>query len=240
MSTNFTDDDGQALVIGGVAYGDRSRIVKLLTRDKGLVALWVANARNSKALWHPMAMLQASDLTRKNNQGLWNCREVSRTRPQIQLRNSPERTAVAFFVAECLGLVLQEEARSEEAFDLAWGVGAFLEGSEEVSIIPVYFMANLVRVLGLMPPPPPTNSSGFHLENGEYVDGIDEGTNVLGAGTMGALVSIPGTNFDNLRAMNLTRAQRKDLALGAFRYIRSQLGLNRELKSYEVLEALFA
>jgi len=36
------------------------------------------------------------------------------------------------------------------------------------------------------------------------------------------------------------RARRKDLVLGAHRYVQAQLGKTRELKSYDVLEALFA
>ena len=78
------------------------------------------------------------------------------------------------------------------------------------------------------------------METGEYVWGLGEGKHVLDVPVIAAMVAIPGTKFDDLRAMNLTRIQRKELALGAFRYIRSQLGLHRELKSYEVLEVLFA
>ena len=49
------------LVVGGVTYGDRSRIVRLLTKEDGLVPLWVANATKHKALWHPMALLEMVD-----------------------------------------------------------------------------------------------------------------------------------------------------------------------------------
>ena len=232
--------DVNALVLGGVPYGDRSRIVRLLTEEHGVVALWVANARKDKGLWHPMAALQVAELTQKKGQGLWQGRGVHRAMPQLGLRNSPERTAVAFFVAECLALVLHEEGPAEEAFHLALDACMLVESAEDVSMIPVHFMAHLVQTLGLLPPVAPPSAKGFNVETGEYVWGLGEGKHVLDVPVIAAMVAIPGTKFDDLRAMNLTRVQRKELALGAFRYMRSQLGLHRELKSYEVLEALFA
>ena len=47
-------------------------------------------------------------------------------------------------------------------------------------------------------------------------------------------------DFGVLARHNWTRNQRKQLVLGAFKYVQAQLGRNRELKSYDVLEALFA
>ena len=54
----FPSSNAPAIVVGGVAYGDSSRVVRLLTQTHGLVPLWVANAAKQKALWHPMALLE--------------------------------------------------------------------------------------------------------------------------------------------------------------------------------------
>ena len=97
-----------AIVVGGVAYGDRSRVVRLLTQTHGLVPLWVANAAKQKALWHPMALLEVVDLRQGKGGGLWTARECRRAEPQIAYRREPARSAVGFFVAEVLSGSLEE------------------------------------------------------------------------------------------------------------------------------------
>ena len=80
-----------AIVVGGVAYGDRSRVVRLLTQTHGLVPLWVANANSQKALWHPMALLEVLDLRPGKGGGLWTARECRRAEPQIAYRREPSQ-----------------------------------------------------------------------------------------------------------------------------------------------------
>ena len=101
-----------AIVVGGVAYGDRSRVVRLLTQAHGLVPLWVANANSQKALWHPMALLEVLDLRPGKGGGLWTARECRRAEPQIASHREPARSAVGFFVAEVLSGSLEEGGAS--------------------------------------------------------------------------------------------------------------------------------
>ena len=51
---------------------------------------------------------------------------------------------------------------------------------------------------------------------------------------------IVGMEFGSVESLNWTRNERKALVLGAHRYVQAQLGKSRELKSYDVLEALFS
>ena len=46
--------------------------------------------------------------------------------------------------------------------------------------------------------------------------------------------------FGDIEGLNWPRSMRKELVLGAYRFVQAQLGKSKELKSYDVLEALFA
>ena len=229
-----------ALVIGGVAYGDRSRVVRLLTRDHGLVPLWVLNASKNKGLWHPMAMVEAADLHLSKGRGLWVCKEWRRMHPQLAYRRSPERAAVGFFVAEVLSACLEEAAPAPEVYDLAMQVAEWLESEAEVSWIHVRFMSELVHVLGMLPPLPPAYPHAFDIQSGDFVPVEQASPHTLDASVVQGFREILGMDFGVLARHNWTRNQRKQLVLGAFKYVQAQLGRNRELKSYDVLEALFA
>ena len=108
-----------AVVVGGVAYGDRSRIVRLLTEAHGVVPLWVPNASKSKALWHPMAMVEVVDLRQPKSGALWSGREWKRSEPQLVYRREPARSAIGFFIAEVLSTSLEEGAPTPEVYQLA-------------------------------------------------------------------------------------------------------------------------
>lgn len=229
-----------AVVVGGVAYGDRSRIVRVLTADHGLVPLWVANASKDKALWHPLATLELADLKPGKGGGLWTAREWHRSTPQLAYRRFPERVSVGFFVAEVLAGCLEEGAPAPEVHALALAATEWLESEPHVAWIHVKFMAELVHALGMMPEVPPNETSRLDIGTGEYVPSELAPKTALSPEVVEGLRGILGMEFGQLERLAWARARRKDLVLGAFRYVQAQLGKTRELKSYDVLEALFA
>jgi recombinational DNA repair protein (RecF pathway) len=59
-----------AIVIGAIPYSDSSKIVKILTREWGVVPVFVRMGSGKKggarkALWHPFASVQITDLKGK-------------------------------------------------------------------------------------------------------------------------------------------------------------------------------
>ncbi|MDA0946110.1 MAG: DNA repair protein RecO C-terminal domain-containing protein [Bacteroidetes bacterium] len=230
----------RGVVLGGVAYGDRSRIVKVLTQAEGLVPLWVANARQHKALWHPMAAIELAGLRPGRGQGLWQFQECRRFQPQLKLASSPARAAVAFFIAEVLSATLEEQAPAPEVFGLAWDMIQALEQAEEVGWIHMGFMSRLVQTLGMMPSDPGHPGMWLSLENGEFVTAEEAPQAAMSPAVSHALMTIHGMEFAQVGNLKLDKQQRKELVLGAYQYIQRQLGRTRELKSYDVLETLFS
>ena len=229
-----------AIVVGGVAYGDRSRIVRLLTEAHGVVPLWVPNASKSKALWHPMAMVEVVDLRQPKSGGLWSGREWKRSEPQLVYRREPARSAIGFFIAEVLSTSLEEGAPAPEVYHLARQTTNWLETAADIPWIHVKFMADFVAALGLLPEEPPTYNSPLDIATGEYVPQELAPKTAMDAATVKGMREIVGMEFGAVHRLNWPRDRRKALVLGAHRFVQAQLGKSRELKSYYVLEALFA
>jgi len=230
----------KGIVVGGVPYGERSRVVNVLTDEEGLVPVWVANARTQSGLWHPLALVERTGAKPGRGQGLWQCKEWRRAAPQLQLRNAPERAAVAFFVAECLALTLEEHAPAPEVFALASRTVHDVETAVKVGWVHVSFTANLVEALGLLPAEPTDPEHWFSIRSGEYVSKERAVQGDLSPAVVRAMLAIRGMEFAHVGNLKLTHDHRRELVLGAFAYAQAQLGKSRELKSYEVLEALFS
>ena len=148
-----------------------------------------------------------------------------------------------FFIAEVLSTSLEEGAPAPEVFNLACRAVDWLESAADIPWIHVKFMAEFVEALGLMPEEPPVNGSNrslFDIATGEYVPEELAPKTAMDAATVKGMREIVGMEFGDVHRLDWPRDRRKALVLGAHRFVQAQLGKSRELKSYDVLEALFA
>ena len=80
----------------------------------------------------------------------------------------------------------------------------------------------------------------FDIETGEFVPSERAPKTAMDAATVHVMREIVGMDFGEMERLEWSRTRRKALVLGAYRYVQAQFGKSRELKSYDVLEALFA
>ena len=68
----------KAIVIGAIPYSDSSKVVKVLTREHGILPVFVRVSKKTSALWHPLATLELSEVKRKNSNSLATFKGVER------------------------------------------------------------------------------------------------------------------------------------------------------------------
>ena len=139
------------IVIGSIPYSDSSKIVKIITREWGVVPVFVRmgkgkRAGNSKALWHPFAAVELTDLKRKNAESLATFKEAERCLPANTTLKDPKRTAVAFFLSEVLEKSIHEGAPLAEVFDVVYNAIILLENSESVANLHFYVLGSRPRL----------------------------------------------------------------------------------------------
>ena len=227
-------DSDRWVVLDVVPYSDSGHVAKVLSRALGVVAVWV-RGKGVKAVWHPLAVLEASAVSRKGSEGLFRYGEVRRMRVPERMTTEAARAAVAFFVAEVLVRLLPEQSAHPELFDATVELVVRLDTEERIGTPHADFLGTAIALLGLAPLPPPHPRAGLELATGEWVEraGGDEG--FLPPDAAAAYYACTGEQGGD----PLPQALRKEVVQAQLRYLQLHLSGPRKLKSYEVLEAVF-
>ena len=106
-------DQDRVIVLSSKAHGDQTRVIRVLSRELGVVPLWVRLGTGKKrqaGLWHPGALLEVTGLKRKGSEGLFRFHEVNRVVMFEKLISEVRRSSVAFFLSEVVLKTLPEES----------------------------------------------------------------------------------------------------------------------------------
>ncbi len=222
-------------------YSDGKRVVRVMSRSYGVIALWVNEGRGKNrriAMWHPGAVLELSGMNRKGSEGLIRFREVRRTVVLDAVIRDPRRSAVVFFICEVIEKTMPEETPHPEIHDLMATTILEIESSSALGWIHAAFLGQLIQLLGIAPVAPASlNLKSLDLQSGDwkFEMGLEKESleRNIADGFMAFLE--PEAAIPKMWSV----ADRKRLILGQVRYLQHQLGVVREIKSYAVLEAVF-
>ena len=233
----------KAIVIGAISYSDSSKVVKVLTKEHGVLPLFVRlKKKGGTSLWHPMSVIELSELKRKTSASLVTFQRAERLLVSVNTLKDPKRTAVAFFIAEVLEKSLHEGSHIEGVFNVVEKGAVMLENCQYISNLHFYILARVVASLGLMPEKAVDEGLSFHLENGEWLDAtplISKTSYLLKNDLAELMIEIQGMEFDHMRNLKLNQSDRKELLLAMVMLIQLHHAGLREIKSYEVLETIF-
>ncbi|NNF04512.1 MAG: DNA repair protein RecO [Rhodothermales bacterium] len=144
-----------SVVLHQMEYGETSRIVRLLTREKGSMSVIVKGARTSSNRFgttlEPMSCIQAV-IHVKPGRGLQTLSETSHLVTFPGLRASLERIRIGLRVVELTRAVAQEGERNDPLFSLVYSTLTALDACHErpENLWP-FFQMRLSRVLGFGP-----------------------------------------------------------------------------------------
>jgi DNA repair protein RecO (recombination protein O) len=236
-------DQDRVIVLSSTPHGDQTRIIRVLSRELGVVPLWVRLGTGKKrqaGLWHSGALLDVSGLKRKGSDGLFRYAEAHRAVMFEQLISDVRRSSVAFFLAEVVLKTLPEESAHPEVFDLFWHTLERLETIPQTGWMHVQFLGQLIALLGLAPTPEPLELRGLDLQTGEWIDGVYEDDDHLGPQLAALFVhwTTPEASMDSPQKLSPT--QRRHLVLGQVRYLQHHLSGPKTIQSYDVLESIFS
>ena len=232
----------KAIVIGAIPYSDSSKVVKVLTREYGILPVFVRVSKKTSVLWHPLATLELSEVKRKNSNSLATFKGVERASSAIETLRDPKRTALAFFLSEFLEKSVPEGTHIDGVFDVLEEAVCLLENDKHVANLHFYAIAKVILALGLMPENTGDSSHSLHLETGEWHDVkplLSKTSYLLKYDLAELMIKIPGMDFVDIRNLRLNQNERKELLLAMVMFIQLHHAGLREIKSYEVLETIF-
>lgn len=232
------------LVLRTVRFNDTQQVADVYTREHGLQSFVVNFAsrrhRGVGAMWRPLNFVEMEvSRTSESRSRLPHPKEVRTYIIYTSLPFNPVKTTVALFLAEFLQHVLRAEQRDEALYQymehaLQW----FDTAQDGYANFHLCFLLHLMRFVGIQPS---TEEGGlyFDLRAGAFSGLMPRHPDFLREEESRAVPTLLRMNFANMRCFHLTRVQRQRVLEVIEIYYRLHLPPFPELRSLDVLRAVF-
>lgn len=244
----------QIIVLNTLKYADDKIIVNALSRSAGRVSLIVRvshggrrNVEVRHTLFQPMSMLEvqweASPRTT-----LFKPKAARASVPLLSLQTDPVKATVAMFLAEFLGYVTRSNFDGGLLFDyIAYALRWLDTADRDYANFHIVFLLRLARYFGIAPeddrPRHLADTAAplpyFDLQEGEYRATQPPHTYYIYAREAALLPTLMRLNFATMHRFKASGAERSRILSLIVTFYRLQLPDIPELKSLEVLQAVF-
>lgn len=242
------------IVLSALKYADDKLIVRALSRSAGRVALLVTVAHSSRAavrytLFQPLAILE---VTWEANPRTTMFRPKS-ARPDVQLlevQSHPAKATVAMFLAEFLSHATAGDFDGGLLFDyISYALQWFDTAEKDYANFHLIFLLRLSRLLGIDPNVGADTTRAlrqregglhyFSLQDGEFAATRPDHIYYIEGGEAAFIPTLLRFNFGTMHLLHLNGAQRSRILEAILTYYRLHLPGIPELKSLDVLRAVF-
>ena len=238
-------DKTTGIVLGITAYSDKISLAHVYTERYGRIsyALPLQQGRKSRlmrALFTPFAIVHI-DGENKPGREIQRIRDVQTAVPVPQLHYDPVKNAITLFLSEFILKVIREPEPNAALFGFLLQSVQFLHLMEEGKAnFHLCFLIELTAYMGFYP-----NVSGyeegrfFDLMNGVFSAGRPEHAYFLPPAKATMFYRIMRMNYNNLHLFRFNRGERMEILDYIVSYFRLHHDGFADLKSLDVLKALF-
>ncbi|MBO7115749.1 MAG: DNA repair protein RecO [Prevotella sp.] len=235
----------EGIVLHSFKYGESKIIVDMFTRKMGRLSFIVtvpktAKGRLKKQYFQPLTLLEITTDVRQRVQ-LQKLSEARLLTPYVSIFTSPEKLAIALFVAEFLCHSLRSEQHNEPLFDYIADSVQWLDASTEgYANFHLTFLIRLSRFLGFYP-----NLEGyeeqaiFDLRSGCFSMQVPTHSDFLQPSEARLIHLMMRMDFQTMHLFRLSRHDRHRIMDVLMQYYRQHLPDFPEMKSLAVLQDLW-
>ncbi|WP_033147364.1 DNA repair protein RecO [Prevotella sp. P6B1] len=235
----------QAVVLHAIRYGETRLIVDMFTRSFGRLAFIVSIPKTSKGkmkkqFFQPLTLLEIETDMRPNIQ-LQKLNDVRLMSPFFSIPFDPDKLAISLFVAEFLYYALRSEQRNEPLYDYLETSILWLDGQQSrFSNFHLVFLLRLTRFLGFYPNMDDyANGDYFDLRESVFVRNPPVHRDFLHPEEAQKVQLIMRMDFPTMHLFRMSHQERNRLLEISLKYYRLHLPDFPEMKSIEVLKALY-
>ena len=235
----------QAIVLHAIKYGETRLIVDMFTKVFGRQAFIVSipktpKGKVKKQFFQPLTILEIETDIRPRQQ-LQKLHDVRLAAPFASIPFEPDKLAISLFVAEFLYYALRSEQRNELLYEYLENSIVWLDGQQSsYANFHLVFLLRLTRFLGFYPnlddykdgdyfdlresvfmPMPPVHRDFLHPEEAQKVQ------------------LMMRMDFPTMHLFRMSHQERNRLLEVSLKYYRLHLPDFPEMKSIEVLQALY-
>jgi len=235
----------RGIVLHTAAYSDRYGIALIYTEQFGRVSYLTVRAasRRSKtprSLFQPLSPLDMA-VEHLPNRDIHKIVEARPLFPLTSTTSNPVKSAIAIFMAELLSKVVREEHANTELFAYLIQSINILELTEQsCANFHLAFMTGLGRFLGLYPDASTyAPDSFFDLQNGIFTSVRPLHPHFLEKDESRSFSMFLRMNYGNMAVFRFSGAERRDIIRRILDYYRLHLANFSDIKSIDVLHAVF-
>jgi DNA repair protein RecO (recombination protein O) len=235
----------KGIVLHSLNYNDQYRIVHIYTEEFGRVPYLVSKSRRKKTgasavLFHPFAVLEME----VDHQHLREIQRIREARPLIVLTSIPHdpvKIPVVMFLSEFMYKAVKDLQPNSLLFDFVFRSIAVFDLLEAgVANFHLVFMIKLSRFLGFYP-----NDEGymsgmfFDMQHGAFVTGKPGHPFFLSPEDSKVFLLLLRMNYENMHVYAFSRHDRVNIIHRILDYYKVHFSTLMELKSLDILQALF-
>jgi len=234
----------EAVVLQLYPYKDNNAVVKLYSRDMGLISCWAASihkktSKTKANLLQPLSIIKA-EINNKGTENLIQLREVETSVQTPGIALNIEKSTIAMFLAELLLKSLKESSHDESLYEFIRESVLLLDKTNErCTNFHVLFIIRLSDYLGLLPKGNySATTSYFNLQDGIYQSSPPLHPHFLSPAETEWLSKLSSKSLDKFNDWTIPAQSRKLLLRGLLEYFELHLAMS-PLKSHLVLEEVF-
>ena len=233
----------KAIVLSSLKYGDTSLIIRCYTQDFGLKSFIAKGVFSKKkrntSLYFPLAEIDLSFQPKSNEQQLVFLKSAQTSYYYESLHFHPIKSAIVFFLAEILNLVLKEEADNPELyFYIENSLKEFDQKKDDFADFHLIFLIQLSYFLGFYPDLE-IDGNLFDLENGFFTNS-NSSINMLKADETVLFKKLLELHFSEDSKNTFNQSQRSLLLEIIVKYYQIHTNNFKKPKSLQVLHELFS
>ena len=235
----------QAIVLHSIKYGETRLIVDMFTRNFGRQSFIVSipktpKGKIKKQFFQPLTLLEIETDIRQNLQ-LQKLGDVRLATPFTSIPFEPDKLAISLFVAEFLYYALRSEQRNELLYDYLEHSIMWLDGQQNsFANFHLVFLLRLTRFLGFYPNLDDYEDGDyFDLRESEFMRNPPVHKDFLHPEEAKKVLLMMRMDFPTMHLFRMSHEERNRLLEVALKYYRLHLPDFPEMKSIEVLQALY-
>ena len=235
----------QAIVLHSLKYGESRLIVDMFTRVFGRQSFIVSIPKTSKGkikkqFFQPLTLLEIETDIRPKLQ-LQKLNDVRLLTPFASIPFEPDKLAISLFVAEFLYYALRSEQRNELLYDYLEYSIMWLDGQQvNFANFHIVFLLRLTRFLGFYPNLDDYEDGDyFDLRESEFMRNPPVHRDFLHPEEAQKVQLMMRMDFPTMHLFRMSHDDRNRLLEISIKYYRLHLPDFPEMKSIEVLQALY-
>jgi len=239
------NEKNQGFVLQSIRYGDTSLIVKVYTRENGLLSFMVKGVRGKSshhraAFFQPMTFLNFVQKNRLKSSELAYMGDVEVAYAYQTVPNVMNKSAILMYVAELLSHVLTQQERNEPLYNFVYQSMVWLDLVETgYANFPLFFTLEISRFLGFYPHDNYREQSVFDMMEGQFVSNVPLHPYYFDETNSAMLSHLLNLSINELPEVTMTGLQRNALTDGIIKFMQLHAPLVKGLQSHEVLKKVY-